>query len=94
MHPDDDDDDDNDDDDLKLLKLETLTICMGDMFIIILTRYQLLFTQSVVHKRTGQTVQCLVVAVATEKPVTMSTAHVSMDVLKDLREISVKQVSM
>ena len=96
MHPDDDDDDndDDDDDDLKLLKLETLTICMGDMFIIILTRYQLLFTQSVVHKRTGQTVQCLVVTVATEKPVTMSTAHVSMDAMKDLREISVKQVSM
>ena len=59
-----------------------------------LTLHRLLFLQSVEHKRTGQTVQCLVVTVATEKPVTMLTAHVSMDVLKDLREISVKQVSM
>ena len=50
--------------------------------------------QSVVHKRTGKTVQCPVVTVATEKPVTMSTALVSMDVMKDLREISVKQVSV
>ena len=67
---------------------------MGVIYIITLTLYRLLFTQSVVHKRTGQTVQCLVVTVATEKHVTMSTAHVSMDAMKDLREISVKQVSM
>ena len=59
-----------------------------------LTLHRLLFIQSVEHKRTGQTVQCLVVTVATEKHVTMSTALVSMDAMKDLPEISVKQVSI
>ena len=67
---------------------------MGGMCIITLILYRLLFAQSVVHKRTGQTVQCLVVTVAKEKPVTMSTALVFMDAMKDLPEISVKQVSI
>ena len=66
---------------------------MGGMYRITLTLNRL-FLQSVVHKRTGQTVQCLVVTVATEIHVTMSTAHVSMDAMKDLSEISVKQVSI
>ena len=59
-----------------------------------LTLHRLLFIQYVEHKRTGQTVQCLVVTVAKEKPVTMSSALVFMDAMKDLPEISVKQVSM
>ena len=53
-----------------------------------------MFIQFVVHKRMGKGVHRHVVTVATEKPVTMSTALVSMDATKGPRAENVRKVSV